>query len=512
VAIPKVRYTGDSGCSIAYQVVGDGQPDLIFIPGLVSHLELQWTDPVFAQTLERLAARCRLIILDNRGVGLSDPVMSIPTLHERVADVSAVMEAAGSARSFLLGHCNGGPTAVLFAATFPERTQGVILCSTFAKGMPDENHPGALTAESYQRAYDVFEHWGEGRSLHLFNPSRGQGALYTKLYSAFERAALSPAMALAAIESTREIDVTSVLRAVQAPSLVLHCDEDFMCADAGRYLAANISDSKFVELRGADHSPFSGNMSSELVDEVLGFITGEIEPNRTAGIFGAVMFTDIVNSTALVGSMGDFEWRRLLLEHDTALRLEIDRHDGEYVKSTGDGVLASFTSAEQSVRCAEAAVAALGELGIATRAAVHAGSFERIGQDIAGMTIHVASRLLSQAGPGEVVVSDVVRRLVVGSDLAFDTGRSVELKGLEGPWTTYKLRRGGGSRPASWIGAGLDSRTRGDRLLVYVARRTPRAAKAIARVLETGAGRQGSRAFTSSRSAHSSTPSRTSSE
>ncbi len=484
--VPPVRFADSGGCSIAYQVVGDGPVDLLFIPGLVSHLDLQWGDVVFANTLERLAAVSRLIIFDNRGVGLSDRVRTIPTLDERVSDARAVMADAGCERAVVLGHCNGGPTAAMLAATHPEQVRRLVLCSTFAKGAPDDVHPGALGSDVYQVVHDILSHWGEGRSVELWNPTRARERLYPRMYAVFERAALSPASALASLKSTLEIDVTALLGAIHAPTLVLHCREDFVSHEAGRFLADTIPGATFVELPGAEHVPFSGGCSKELIDHVVGFIAeeGSVPPRSpAAGTFGTILFVDIVGSTGKVASVGDDRWRELMVRLELAVHQLLDRHDGEFVKSTGDGYLATFPSADAAVRCAQAMVAVAATEGVPLRAACHAGRFERVGHDIAGIEVHTAARLLDHAGADDIVVSDTVRSFVTGSDLQLAPLGAVALRGIDAPMRAFRVEGTAAERPDSWTGEHPDPAGPVQRAFTTMARRTPgllRAATAMA--------------------------------
>jgi class 3 adenylate cyclase len=402
------------------------------------------------------------------------------------------MAATRAETAFILGHCNGGPAALQFAATFPERALGLVLCSTFAKGCPDTNHPGALSADAYAVAVDVLDHWGEGRSLYLYNPSRGNGALYRHLYASFERAALSRSMARAAIDSTLEIDVTSVLASVQVPTLVLHCTDDYMSIDAARYLASNIPDATLVELPGAEHAPFSGMGSDKLVDLIADFVTGGERPvEATPHRFGTILFTDIVGSTGHVAERGDVEWRKVLTTHEVAVRDEVDGHGGECVKSTGDGFLATFDSSEHAIRCADAIGTAASNLGIEIRSAVHAGSFQTLGQDIAGLAVHIAARLLDITKPSETLVSSPVKQLVAGTGLEFESCGTIRLKGVPEPCATFALiRESLLAVPAEPWRAEDPTEGRAlkvhDRALVLLSQRTPKLARAVGHLATRG--------------------------
>jgi pimeloyl-ACP methyl ester carboxylesterase/class 3 adenylate cyclase len=430
---PRTQYTDSGGCSIAYQVIGDGPVDVFFLQGLLSHLDMQWCDPIFSAFLYRIASRCRLIVMDQRGVGLSDGSGTIPTIDERVADLAAVADAAGTDRMFLAGHCHGGPPAIVYTASHPERIAGLILMSTFAVGTADPDNPGALSDEDFAEWMDAVDHWGEGRSITYFNPSRDEGRLYRRLYATFERAALSRGMARAAVASTREIDVTTALASVRVPTLVMHCSDDFLPVESGEFLAASIPDARFVELGGADHAPFVGSGSDHVATEILEFIGGLDSAGPVAGErFGAVLFTDIVDSTAAAARYGDERWAEILMRHDTAVRDEIDRQRGECLKFTGDGYLATFGLCEDALRCAAALQGIAADCGFAIRCGVHAGGYTPAGEDAIGLTVIIASRLMAAAREGTILVSNVVSTAVAGADFQFGRATELTLKGVPG--------------------------------------------------------------------------------
>ena len=398
---PRTQYADSEGCSIAYQVIGDGPVDVFFLQGLLSHLDMQWCDPIFSAFLHRLASRARLIVMDQRGVGLSDGTGTIPTIDERVADMAAVADAAGTERMFVIGHCHGGPPAIVYAATHPERLAGLILMSTFANGKADINHPGALSEEDFASWLEAVDHWGEGRSMSYFNPSRYEGRLYRHLYASFERAALSRGMARAAVACTRDIDVTPALGSIRVPTMVMHCTDDFLPVESGRFLATSIPHARFVELDGADHAPFVGTGSEQVSAEVLEFIGAHDSLSPVARErFGAILFTDIVDSTREAARHGDERWADLLMRHDIAVRDEIDRRRGECLKFTGDGYLATFTLCEDALRCAAALQTIAAEYGFAIRCGVHAGDYTAAGDDAVGLAVIITSRLMSAAGTG----------------------------------------------------------------------------------------------------------------
>jgi pimeloyl-ACP methyl ester carboxylesterase/class 3 adenylate cyclase len=442
---PRTSYADSGGHAIAYQVIGDGPVDLVLVPGLISHLDLQWCDPIYSDTLLRLATFSRLIIMDQRGAGLSDSCITIPTVDERVDDLAAVIDAVTDGPVYLIGHCNGGPPTIVYSATRPERVAGLVLMSTFVKGASDEEHPAAIPPAGYSIAMEAIDRWGEGRSLALFNPSREEGRVYRQLYATFERAAVTKGMARAAFASMTDVDVTESLRTVQAPSLVMHCSNDFLTVDSGKYMAATIPDARFVELEGADHAPFSGAGARGVVEEVRRFVGERTDLQRDDLVrtpierFGAVLMTDIVGSTEHNERLGDASWSELLLTHDVAVRDQLDGYHGENIKFRGDGYLASFSSCEQALRCAAALERVAANFGLDLRCAVHAGSFEPAGGEILGMTVNIAARLTDEAPPSAIMVSDVVVRAVAGSEFRFGPPRRLTLRGVPDPVTASLL-------------------------------------------------------------------------
>lgn len=437
---PRTQYVDNDGYSIAYQVTGDGPTDVLLVQGLISHLDLQWCDPVFSQFLHALAARYRLILMDQRGVGLSDGPGFIASVDQRATDIAAVLAAAQSSRAFVIGHCHGGPPAVVHAATNPEQVAGLVLMSTFATGIADPNNPAVIPEAEYARWRGIVENWGEGRSLRYFNPSRDEGSLYRHMYAAFERAALPRGMARRAVASTREIDISPVLPAVAVPTLVLHSENDFMPVAAGEHLAASIPGARFVALPGSDHAPFAGVGSPRVIEEILGFVgnvpRGDVTPRQR---FGAIVMTDIVRSTESAVRLGDTAWAEAIVSHDARVRDEIDQHRGECLKFTGDGHLAVFTSCEDALRCADAIRSTSTALGFDLRCGVHAGGYEPVGNDAIGLSVITAARLMAAAGTGQILASEVVIRAVTGSAFTFAPPRPFTLKGIAGDVTAAEI-------------------------------------------------------------------------
>ena len=440
---PETCYARSGDINIAYQVVGEGPRDLVYVPGWVSNVELMWEETAMAHFLGRLASFSRLILFDKRGTGLSDRVSNeeLPTLEQRMDDVRAVLEAVGSDRAALFGHSEGGNMCVLFAATYPERTTALITLGSFAKRRdPDDDYPWAPTAENRdETAADVERNWGHLRpqDVEYYAPSRVGEEQFVRALERYLRRGASPGAAAALVRMNSYIDVRDVLPTIRVPTLVLHRtgDHDVNVAE-GRYLASKIPGAKFVELAGDDHWISAGDVDA-LADEIEQFLTGTRpvpEPDR---VLATVLFTDIVGSTERAAELGDRRWRDLLGAHDAAVRHELDRFRGREVDTAGDGFFASFDGPARAVRCAISAGEAVRELGVEIRAGVHTGECELDGPKIRGIAVHTGARIASLARPGEVLVSQTVKDLVSGSGLAFEDRGLRELKGVPGEWRVY---------------------------------------------------------------------------
>jgi pimeloyl-ACP methyl ester carboxylesterase/class 3 adenylate cyclase len=436
---PQTRYAKSGEINIAYQVIGDGPIDLVFVPGFISHLDLQWADPRIARFLQKLASFSRLIMFDKRGTGLSDPVAGPAPLEDRMDDVRAVMDAAGSERAALFGLSEGGPMSVLFAATYPERTHALILCGTFATGTldPDDNPGGQRWVDTMQRVRALLEHWGDGGTLSVFAPSAdsereriGRGI--------FERSAASPQMARTLIEMVVEIDVRDLLPSVRVPTLVLHREEEHIPVECARYMAEHIPGARLIVLPGMDHIPFYGD-GDGYAEEIEEFLTGARQAPVSDRILTTVMFTDIVGSTERAAALGDARWRELLGRHDELMRAELERHRGREVKTMGDGFLATFDGPARGIRCARAIADQVRSLDIELRAGLHTGECELIGDDIGGMAVNIGARIGALADADEVVVSNTVKDLVVGSGISFSDRGARELKGVPGEWRLFAV-------------------------------------------------------------------------
>lgn len=436
---PQTHYAKSGEVNIAYQVVGDGPFDLVFVPGFVSHLDLQWAEPRVARFLDKLASFSRLILFDKRGTGLSDPVAAPASLEDRMDDVRAVMDAAGSERAALFGLSEGGPMSVLFAATYPERTQALVLCGTFPTGTldPADNPGGQRWVDVARRLRAAVEHWGEGRTLALLGPS-ADTERDRVARGLFERSAASPQMAQTVVDMGNETDVRDLLPNVCVPTLVLHRAEEFIPVECAHYMAEHIPGARLVVLPGMDHIPFYGD-GDGYAEEIEEFLTGARHAPPSDRILTTVMFTDIVASTERAAALGDARWRELLGRHDELMRAEIERHRGREVKTMGDGFLATFDGPARGIRCAQAIADRVRDLDIALRAGLHTGECEVIGEDIGGMAVNIGARIGALAGAGEVVVSSTVKDLVVGSGISFGDRGTQELKGVPGKWRLFAV-------------------------------------------------------------------------
>src|SRR5262245_50009514 len=438
----KTQYVKSGAIHIAYQVTGSGPLDLVVVPGFVSHLEYVWEHPWPTRFLERLASFSRLILFDKRGTGLSDRVGGIPTLEERMDDVRAVMDAVGSQRAALFGASEGGPMSLLFAATYPERTSALALYGSYARRSWLPDHACGQTEEEWQAMIDPIEkRWGDAAGIDVRAPSAAKDEVYRQWWATYQRMAASPGAAVAVMQMNKDIDVRHVLPAVRVSTLVLHRTGDAVIrVEQGRYLAEHIPGARFVELAGADHNPWSGDMDP-ILDEVEEFLTGTRHPVESDRILATVLFTDIVGSTEKAAAIGDRKWRDLLGAHHALARREIARFRGREVDTAGDGFLATFDGPARGIRCAAAIVSGGKELGLAVRAGLHTGECEVIGDKVGGIAVHIGARVAAHAQAGEVLVSNTVKDLVAGSGLEFADRGTHSLKGVPGEWRLYGVTR-----------------------------------------------------------------------
>ncbi len=431
----ETRYAKSGDVHIAYQIVGSGPLDLVVVPGFISHVEWFWEEPTCARLLARLAAFSRLILFDKRGTGLSDRVAQVPTLEQRMDDVRAVLDAAGSERAAIIGVSEGGPMSVLFTATYPERTAALVLYGSFA-----DFSSSVATPQEVERMLQFMDmSWGTGLSLLRFAPSVVDDERFRQWWGRFERMAASPGAAMALIRMNREIDVRPVLPAVHVPTLILHRRDDAnVPVAAGRDMAQRIPGAKYVELAGRDHLPWVGDADA-IITETQEFLTGVRhipEPDR---ILATVLFIDIVGSTERVAALGDRRWRDQLENYYSIVRQELSRFRGREISTAGDGVLAIFDGPARAIRCACATRDAMRRLGINIRSGLHTGECEVLagGADVGGIAVHIGARVAAAAAPGEVLVSSTVKDLVAGSGLQFQDRGLRTLKGVPSKWRLF---------------------------------------------------------------------------
>jgi class 3 adenylate cyclase len=435
--LPKTQYAKSGDVNIAYQVFGDGPIDIVFIAGFVSHVDLVWEDPLLRRFFERLSSFARVINFDKRGQGASDPVAGAPILEERMDDVRAVMDAAGSDRAALFTVSEGGPLGMLFSATYPERVSALILYGTLVKGTYSDDYPYAPSPEMWEVYLDM--QWGAGLSANLLAPSHALDEEFVQRWARFERMSSSPGMVRQILRMCSEVDARDVLPTVAVPTLILHRrGDETIPVEVGRYMAERIPNAKYVELAGDDHLWFVGDIDP-VIEETEEFLTGArsaVEPDR---VLATVMFTDIIDSTRRGAELGDRRWRDLVERHDTLVRRELERHRGREVKTMGDGFLATFDGPARGIRCACSARDAINQLGLEIRAGLHTGEVEVIGDDVRGIAVNIGARVGSAAGPGEVLVSRTVTDLVAGSGIEFADRGVHALKGVPGDWQLYAV-------------------------------------------------------------------------
>jgi class 3 adenylate cyclase len=424
-------------------VVGDGDLDLVYVPGLVSHLELFWEEPAYSRFLHRLASFSRLILMDRLGTGLSDrlPVGEASTYEQRMDDIRAVMDAVGSERAALLGWSEGAPLCATFAATYPQRTVALVMYGGMPRFVRAEDYPFGMPLEEVNAWLEMMPSmWGQDEELlRLWAPNVADQPGPRRWFARFGRMAVSPGGAVALFSMVRDLDVRDVLPAIRVPTLLVHrTGDDLVRIEHSRYMADRIPDAKLVELPGEDHLWWFGDQDA-IVDEVQEFLTGVRPAPEADRVLATVMFTDIVGSTRQAAELGDRRWRELLEGHEAVVRRGLARHRGTEVKTTGDGFLATFDGPARGIRCARSIAEGVRQLGIEIRAGLHTGECELRNGDVGGIAVHTGARVSARAEPGEVLVSSTVKDLVAGSGIEFEERGSHELKGVPGEWRLYAV-------------------------------------------------------------------------
>jgi class 3 adenylate cyclase len=434
--VPETRYARSGDVHVAYQETGSGDLDLVFVPGFASHVEFQWEEPHQARFLRRLGSFSRLIRFDKRGEGLSDRVVSMPTLEERMDDVRAVMDAVDSERAALLGLSEGGPLSMLFAATYPERTVALVLWNAFVRLTQAPGYPFGFAPEVFDQLLESYDElWGTGVFVSTFVPSVAQDQSFRTWWTRFERTAMSPGAALESMRMNRDIDVRDVLPLVRTPTLIIFSTDDNL-AGGSRYLADHLPDAIVRERPGPDHFAW---LDLGVVDAIEEFLTGTRAAAGADRVFATVLFTDIVGSTLRAAEVGDRQWGELLDAHNDVVSRQLRLFDGQLVKTTGDGCLSTFDGPRRAVRCAAAMRDSLRSLGIDIRAGIHAGEVERRGADVGGIGVNIASRVASLAGAEEVLASRTVVDLLIGSGIEFRDRGEHQLKGVPGTWRLFAV-------------------------------------------------------------------------
>jgi class 3 adenylate cyclase len=439
--IPSTHYVKSDDVHIAYQVIGEGTFDLLFVPGFVSNIETIWQSPEQSAFFRRLASFSRLILFDKRGTGMSDRSSQIFTLEQRMHDVQAILDAVGSKRAALFGISEGGPMSLLYTATYPDRTSALVLYGSYAKRSWAPDYPFGWKDEQWQTVLDDIEyHWGSPQSLNIAMraPSIAGDPHTAERIASYYRASASPGAAGAILRMNREIDVRIVLPATRVPTLILHRTAEHVI-DVGhaRYMAQHIPGAKLIELAGEDHQPWLGDRDTVL-NEVEKFLTGKHQVLERERVLATVLFTDIQGSTERAAALGDHSWRELLEAFYAKVHEVLKQYRGREINTLGDGFLAAFDGPARAIRCAGAIRDAVRSLNLEVRCGLHTGECEVVGNDLAGIAVHTGARVAGLAAPGEVLVSQTVRDLVAGSGLSFEDRGIHALKGVPNEWRLFR--------------------------------------------------------------------------
>ncbi|HEY7455343.1 MAG TPA: adenylate/guanylate cyclase domain-containing protein [Thermoleophilaceae bacterium] len=436
------RYARNGDVSLAYEVIGDGERDILLTLGWIGSFQSALDHPPHARWLRRLAALGRVIVWDKRGTGLSErlPPNRLPTLEERMDDMRVVLDAAGSERAVVFGISEGVSLSAVFAASHPDRVSALILFGGFARITADDGYEWGeqkAVADEFNRRME--ETWGDNAGvLKLWAPSVADDPVERAHWNRMLTTGGTPATAIAWLQMVQETDVRATLPAIQVPTLVLHREGDIiMRVEHGRYLAREIPGARYVELPGADHLNWVDG--DDILDEVESFLTGTTVRDEPDRVLATVMFTDIVDSTTRAAELGDRRWRDLVEAHDRIVRSHLEGYRGREVKTLGDGFLATFDGPGRAIRCAGEVRDAVRAVGLELRAGLHTGEVEVAGADISGITVNIGARVGAKAQPGEVLVSQTVKDLVAGSGFRFDDRGQHALKGVPGEWRLWAV-------------------------------------------------------------------------
>jgi class 3 adenylate cyclase len=439
---PETRYARLGGDRIAYQTLGNGPPDLVLALGSFGHLDIAWEDPGSALFLRTLASFCRLILFDRRGMGASDPLPPdpLPPWESYAEELAAILDEVGSQRAAIMGQNDAGPTALFFAATRPERTSALVLAHTSARYVVADDYPIGLPATVMEALLaEIDQLWGTEALAAMMVPSRADDARFRRWFAKLQRTGASPRVVQVLLRAALEVDVRPILPLIQAPTLILHRkDVQILTLEHSRYLAEHIPGARLVELPGADAALMweTPELVLDLIEEFLTGVRRAAEPTR---VLATVLFTDIVGSTKQASRLGDRRWRELLNLHDELAGRLVEDFGGRLVKTTGDGVLATFDGPGRGIRCAAALRDELAGIGLQIRAGLHTGEVELRDRDVGGVAVHIAARVMGTAEPDEILTSRTVRDLVVGSNTVLEDRGSQSLKGVDGPWQLFAV-------------------------------------------------------------------------
>jgi class 3 adenylate cyclase len=441
--LPKTKYARSDDVRIAYQITGSGPFDVVWAPGTMSHLDLDWEMPQRALFFERFSQFCRLIRFDKRGTGLSDRPVKMATLEERTDDIRAVMDDVGIESANIFGVSEGGSMACLFAATYPQRVNSLLVWGAQARWIACEDHPWAQTREQHDEMLAMIED-GWPSFDYITGPGAGMGRdaapAAIEALARYMRAAASPSAVYAYEQMNGQIDTRPILSSIRAPTLVMNRTGD-PCAhvEAARDMASRIPGAKFIEYPGSSHSIMLDDMETVLSD-IQEFITGERPIDSVDRVLATVLFLDIASSTERAAALGDTAWGNVLNSYYAIVRKELARFRGKETNTTGDSFLATFDGPARAVRCALAIALAVRQLGIEVRAGVHTGECEFMGDNVGGIAVHTGARIMAEADPGGVLVSGTVKDLVSGSGINFLDHGAHQLKGIPGEWRLFSAQ------------------------------------------------------------------------
>ena len=441
---PETHYVNNGDVNIAYQVVGNGDLDIVFVMGWVSHLEYFWQEPHFAAFLNRLASFSRLILFDKRGTGLSDrvPIKDLPTLEQRMEDVHAVMDAVGSERAVLIGVSEGGPMCSLFSATYPERTTALVMIGTYAKRIWEKDYPWGVSLDDREAFFELMQRdWGKPVGIEERAPSMANDENFRNWWATYLRMGASPGAAVALTKMNAEIDVRQVLPTIRVPTLVIHRSGD-MClkVEEGRFVAANIVGCKYVELGGIDHLPFVGNQT-EILDEIEEFLTGVRHSDEYDRVLATVMSIKIVDPHIEAEERGANGWQDLLKNSKIYVQRQLELFKGREISYDENGVLATFDGPARAIRCASAITDSARRLGVRVKTGLHTGECDVIGDKLGGVAVELSQKIAEEASLGEVLASRTVKDLVAGSGIAFQEHGVKSFPEIQGEWRLFSVKR-----------------------------------------------------------------------